>query len=114
VRVHLTECSLSTHWLAQRLGVDSSRLNAMRRGGELLAVRAPGSQEYLYPAWQFAADGKPRAIVPRLMSTARERGFDETRLYELMNMRAGVGGVRLVDLLLEGRDEQVLAAIRSA
>jgi hypothetical protein len=48
------------------------------------------------------------------MSTARERGFDETRLYELMNMRAGVGGVRLVDLLLEGRDEQVLAAIRSA
>ena len=40
-------------WLAARLAVDPFLIDAMRRDGELVAVREPGSTEWLYPGWQF-------------------------------------------------------------
>jgi len=87
----------------------------MRRAGELIAVREPGSTEWRYPAWQFDA-GRPRPGVARVVAAARESGVDESRLYELLTATLGLrgGGPRLVDLLLEGRDDEVVAAVRSA
>ena len=105
---------LPATWLAERMAVDPARIDAMRRGGELIAVRERGSTEWRYPAWQFAA-GKPRAVVPAIVREARARGLDETRLYEVMTMRMGLGGTRrLADLLVDGEDEAVLAGIRSS
>ena len=102
-------------WLAERMAIDPSRIDAMRRAGELIAVREAGSTEWRYPAWQFDA-GSPRPAVARVVAAARESGVDETRLYELLTAPLGLrdGGRRLVDLLLEGRDDEVVTAVRSA
>jgi hypothetical protein len=107
--------TLPATWLASRLAVDPARIDAMRRAGELIAVREPGSIEWRYPAWQFNA-GKPRPSVARVVAVARECGVDETRLYDLLTTRLGLrdSGRRLVDLLLEGRDDEVVAAVRAA
>jgi hypothetical protein len=114
-----TESSYSTavsgSWLAARMAVDPARIDAMRRAGELIAVREPGSTEWRYPAWQFDS-GRPRPGVARVVAAARESGVDEARLYDLLTIPLGLrgGGRRLVDLLLEGRDDEVVAAVRSA
>jgi hypothetical protein len=110
----LVEESLSGSWLSSRLGVGTHRLDAMRRAGELLGVRRPGGQEYLYPAWQFAPDGRPRPVVPRLIAAARERGISDDRLYAILTSRAGLSGSTcLADALREGREDDVLSAVRS-
>lgn len=86
----------------------------MRRGGELIGVREPGSTAWRYPAWQFDAF-RPRPAVARVIAAARESGVDESRLYEVLTAPLGLrGGRTLVDLLLEGRDDEVVAAVRSA
>ncbi|CAN5123511.1 hypothetical protein BH09ACT13_BH09ACT13_08860 [soil metagenome] len=106
------EC-LTASWLAERLAVDPTPIEEMRRAGELIAVREEGSTEWLYPAWQL--DGRePKRVVARLVATARESGLDETRLYELLATPTGLTGQRrrLVDLILEGRDEEVVAEVR--
>ncbi len=109
----LAEESLSGSWLSSRLGVGTQRLDAMRRAGELLGVRVPGGHEYLYPAWQFAPDGKALPVVARLIETARARGLSDERLYEVLASRTGISGTtRLADALREGRDEYVLGVVR--
>jgi hypothetical protein len=106
--------SLTDSWLASRLAIDKPRIDALRRSGDLIGVRVPGSQEWRYPAWQFQ-HGRTRPSVPRIVRAAREAGLDETRLYEVMTMRLGLGGEqRLADLLLAGEDERVIAAVRSS
>jgi hypothetical protein len=107
--------TLPATWLSARTAVDPARIDALRRAGELIAVRDPGSTEWRYPAWQFDA-GRPRPGVARIVATARERGIDDDRLYELLTMPLGLrgGGRRLVDLLAEGRDDDVVAALRAA
>ena len=110
----LQDESLTGPWLAARLGVDTARLDLLRREGELIGVRLPGDQTWFYPAWQFK-NGRPRLLVPAMNRAAREAGLDELRLYEVMTMRLGLGGERrLADLLVEGEDEAVLAGIRSS
>jgi hypothetical protein len=110
----LQDESLSGPWLAARLGVDTGRLDAMRRDGELIGVRLTGDQTWYYPAWQFKG-GQPRPLVPAISREARAAGLDPVRLYEVMTMRLGLGGERrLADLLLAGEDEAVLAGIRSS
>lgn len=111
------EC-VSTTWLGERLGVDPARLEAMRRAGELIAVRRRGTSEWLYPAWQLE-DWAPRTGVSRVVAAARERGISEDRLYELLTAplgltRSGNGERRLADLLAEGRIDDVVAAVRTA
>lgn len=107
--------ALPASWLAQRLAVDPARIDAMRRAGELIAVRERGSTEWLYPAWQFDA-GKPRAGVARVVAAARETGLDEWTLYDVLTTPLGLRahGRRLVDLLLDGREDEVVAAVRAA
>jgi len=97
------------------MAIDPARIDGMRRAGELIAVREPGSTEWRYPAWQFDS-GKPRPSVARVVAAARESGVDDARLYEVLTMQLGLrtDGERLVDLLLEGRDDEVVAAVRAA
>src|SRR5919108_2108774 len=95
------EC-LSGSWLAVRLGIDPVKIDAMRRAGELIAVREPDSTEWLYPAWQFSGT-TPRRVVARVVSAAREAGLDESQLYDVLTGPRGIrGDSRLVDLVLEG------------
>lgn len=109
------EDCLSGAWLSARLGIDPARVDRMRRGGELIAVRPEGAVAWLYPAWQFH-DGAARSVVPRIVAAAREAGIDEARLYDVLTMRVGLGtdGRRLVDVLTEGSDDQVVAAVRES
>ena len=103
---------LSGSWLAARLGVPPSRVDALRRAGELLGVRAPGTWDYVYPAWQFNGGGKPVAALPRVLRAARSAGLDDTELYELLTRRLGLVGSRtLIDLLRGGSEEHVLAVV---
>lgn len=107
--------TLPATWLAARLAVDPARIDAMRRAGDLIAVREAGSIEWRYPAWQFES-GKPRPAVARVVAAARESGVDEARLYDVLTTPLGLrgGGRRLIDLLIEGRDDEVVAAVRAA
>jgi hypothetical protein len=111
----MVENALSASWLANRLGTQSTRIDAMRRSRELFAVRRPGSQEYLYPAWQFDDAGRPLPVVQRLLHVAKRAGLDDDALARLLNRRAGlVGGKRLVDILREGGEEHVLQVVAEA
>ena len=106
VDVALTDESLSGSWLSTRLGVGTQRLDAMRRAGELLGVRRPGGHDFLYPAWQFAPDGKPLPVIPRLVQAARGAGLSDERLYEVLAARTGISGEeRLADALRHGGSE---------
>ncbi len=107
--------SIAATWLADRLAVEPAKIDLMRRNGELIAVREAGSIEWRYPAWQFEA-GKPRRGIARVVAAARESGLDEARLYEILTAQLGLresGRRRLVDLLLEGREDEVVAAVRA-
>ena len=107
--------ALSASWLSTKLGVDTVKINAMRRAGELLAVRPAGSQEWLFPAWQFGPDGQVRPEVARVLAAARERGLRSEQVDALLERRSGMtGGDRLRDDLLAGRVDHVLAAILAA
>jgi hypothetical protein len=101
-------------WLAARWAVDPARVDAMRRDGELISYRDQGAQEWQYPAWQFER-WTPRPGVARVVGAARESGLDEDALYRRLTEPLGLGGsdrVRLADLLVEGRVDDVVAAIR--
>ncbi len=115
VDTRLEEESLSGSWLSSRLGVGTHRLDAMRRAGELLGVRRPGGNEYLYPAWQFAPDGKPLPVIPQLVKASRGAGMSDDRLYHVLSGRTGISGDdRLADALRRGRDAYVLSIVRSS
>jgi hypothetical protein len=107
--------TLPATWLSERMAVDPGRIDAMRRAGELIAVREHGSTEWRYPAWQFVR-GTPRSGVARIVAVAREHGIDETRLFDLLTQPLGLrgDGRRLADLLVEGREDEVVAAVRSS
>jgi len=113
VEKRLAQESLSGSWLSSRLGIGTHRLDAMRRAGELLGVRLAGRQDYYYPSWQFASDGKPLAAVQRIVAAARANGLSDERLYEVLTSRSGLSGTeRLADALREGRDAYVLQSVR--
>ena len=107
--------TLPATWLAARMAIDPAYIEGMRRGGELIAVREPGSSEWRYPAWQFE-DSRPRAGVARIVATAKDCGIDDARLYSLLTMPLGLRdrGRTLVDLLREGREDEVVSAIRAS
>jgi hypothetical protein len=108
--------AMSTPWVAARLGMDPLRVERLRRAGELLAVRPAGGSDWLYPTWQFEAEGSGvRPAVAAALRVARELGMSSARLYELLRCRTGlVEGKRLLDALLDGGESRVLAELRLA
>ena len=107
--------TLPATWLAERFAIEPARIDMLRRAGELLAVREPGSTEWRYPAWQFE-NGKPRGSIARIVGVAHELGLDDAKLYEIMTAQLGLRdeGRTLADLVVEGREDDVVAAIRAA
>ncbi len=100
-------------WLAVRLAVDPAMIDAMRRDGELIAVRAPGSTVWLYPPWQFDGRG-PLSSIPRVVRAARETGLDEARLFTILSAPRGLGhGGHVYELLREGRADDVVELVRA-
>jgi hypothetical protein len=105
----------STSWLAARLGTQPERVDLARREGWILGVRAPGTQDYYFPAWQFDREGQPLPVIRRVIEAARARGLGDERLFEILSTRAGlVGGKPLAQGVQDGDEEQLLAAVRSA
>jgi len=106
---------LPASWLASRLGVDASEIDRLRRRGDLYAVRPDGSDEWLYPAWQFGPGGTLPPAVRDAVRAAKRAGLSEDRLLAVLRRRVGlVGGGRLLDLLFDGGGERVLSEIRLA
>jgi hypothetical protein len=105
--------SLPATWLAARISVDPVKIDAMRRDGELIAVREPRSTVWLYPSWQF--DGRePLRAIPRITRAAREARIDEAHLYRILTARRGLNGHGYVyELLREGRDDDVVDLVRA-
>ena len=111
----MTQNALSGSWLASRLGIDPLRVEALRRAGELIAVRAEGAHEWRYPAWQFDSEGKTKPAVRRLLAMARADRISTARVLELLDRRVGlVGGESVRELLLNGGEEQAIEHVRSA
>ena len=108
------EAALPAAWLAVTLGVEPREIESRRRAGELLGVRTPDGTDYVYPLWQFDADGQPSPVVARIVQAARREGLRDDALYGLLLRRQGMrGSERLVDALHAGREDRVLAAIRA-
>lgn len=106
--------ALSGPWLASRLGIDPVALDIRRRSAELLASRAPGSPDWLYPSWQFEDDWHVRPHVERVLDEARRAGLTQPQLEQLLHRRVGLAGRRrLLDLLVDGDDGPVVSAIRA-
>jgi hypothetical protein len=110
--VSAVQPALTASWLSTKWGVDTVRINAMRRAGEILAVRPAHSNDWLYPAWQFGPDGRVRSEVTDVLAAARAQGVRPERVSELLDRRSGMtGGSRLRDDVLAGRVEHVLRAL---
>jgi hypothetical protein len=106
---------LPASWLASRLRLDAAEIERLRERGELFATRPAGSDEWLYPAWQFGPGGDVPRGVRDAVSAARRAGISEARLLTLLRRRVGLmGGGRFLDLLFEGRADTVVAAIHAA
>ena len=100
-------------WLAERLAIDPAMIDAMRRDGELIAVREPGSTDWFYPSWQLE-NGHPLHAIPRIVRAAREARIDEGRLYTILTARRGLHSESQVyELLREGREDDVVELVRA-
>ncbi|SRR5713226_679801 len=107
--------ALSTSWLSTKLGIDTVLINTRRRHGELFAIRSEGASEWRFPAWQFDEDCRVKSDVARVLAAARERGLDSERLNTVLQRRSGItGGGTLLDSLLSGRVDHVVATINAA
>jgi hypothetical protein len=104
----------TTSWLATRLGADPARIDVRRRSGELFGVPVSGGLDHLYPAWQFGADGEPIPALERILDTARSVGMDAPALDSFLNRRVGIGGPTMCELIRAGREDYVIASLRSA
>jgi hypothetical protein len=105
--------ALSTTWLSARLGRGPQELDADRREGRLLGLRA--GDDYEFPAWQFGPEGDVLPAVPRVIALARTAGLTDERLGELLHAPSGLGSNRrLADSLVEGNLDHVLTVVLSA
>jgi hypothetical protein len=106
--------SLGGPELARRLGVSRQRLNVLRREERLLGLRVPIRRELHYPVWQFGEDGRPLAVLPRLVEAAREVGLHLRDLDALMVSADAGEGKPLIEHLRAGDEAYALGVIRAA
>ncbi len=117
----IEERSLPGSELQERLGVSRQRLGQLRKEERLLGLRLPIRREVHYPLWQFGEDGRPLAVLPRLIEASEEAGMGALAFNALMTNPAAVeseaGGATLVELLRSGdpeAEEHVLGVVRAA
>jgi hypothetical protein len=111
-----TDAAYTGAWLSSRLGLEPRKLDVRRRSWELLAVPADeDASDWLYPSWQFDREFRTLPAVGRVLGAARDAGLSAQELDAILQRRDGLTGThRLVDSLVEGREEHVLAVIRTA
>jgi hypothetical protein len=108
------QSALTASWIGSRWGIDPVALEVRRRAGEVFAFREQGSDDWLYPGWQFDDEGNVRPDVARVLAAAREAGIGPSQLAQILNRRSGMaGGRKVLDSLREGDERQVLSALRS-
>jgi hypothetical protein len=100
--------------LQRELGISRQRLQQLRAEKKLLGLRIPVRRELYYPLWQFAADGSPLPILPRLLAAAEEARLSAAELDALMVSESAGDGTPPAGLLQRGRDEEVLSIVRVA
>ena len=106
------QSALTASWIGARWAIDPVALDVRRRAGEVLAIREPGVDEWLYPGWQFQDDGNVTPEVARVLAAARGAGISPGQLGQNLKRRAGLSGGRtLLDSLRDGDEQQVLAAL---
>ncbi|MGB3683321.1 MAG: hypothetical protein WA990_12670, partial [Rubrobacteraceae bacterium] len=117
----IEERSLSGSELQERLGVSRQRLGQLRKEERLLGLRLPIRREVYYPMWQFGEDGRPLAVLPRLIEAAAGAGMGALALDALMTnpgtMERGAGENTPAELLRSGdpeAEEYVLGVVRAA
>jgi hypothetical protein len=104
---------LSSTEAGKRMGSRSSAprnlATTARRNGALVAVR---QGNYLsYPGFQFGPDGKPLAVIGRLLEVADENGWSEAGLVQwLCSPTTYLDGDRPVDRLATDPDRVVAVA----
>lgn len=103
---------LSGSRLAERYGMQPAQVEALRRSGELLAVRI--GADYHYPAWQLNGGGKALPQVKALAAEARARGVSDRDLCELLTRRVGMTRTRVIDLVRAGDVEVAQRLVRAA
>ena len=107
----ITRDSLSGTRLADRLALQPAQIEALRRSGDLLAVR--GGRDYHYPAWQFNGGGKALPQVKALVAAARAHGVSDAQLCELLTRRVGLTRTRVIDLVRAGDVELAHRLVRT-
>lgn len=117
----IEERSLSGSELQARLGVSRQRLGQLRKEERLLGLRLPIRREVYYPLWQFGEDGRPLAVLPRLIEDAEEAGMGALALDALMTnpdaVESEADGNTPAGLLRSGEPEAekyVLGVVRAA
>ena len=106
--------SLSSAELEKRLGVTPQRLEQLRAERKVIGLHLPQRREVYYPLWQFAEDGRPLPVLPRLLDAAAEAHIDPLALDALMTSEAAGDGISPAGLLHRHQDDSVLALVRAA
>jgi hypothetical protein len=88
------------------------RLQQLRDEDRVFALKTPYERSLVYPAWQFDSSYEPLAVMPELITTAKEAGLTPLAFHQVMTGRRA-GGKSGVELLAEGREDLVLGLIRA-
>lgn len=100
---------LSPSSVAELLGISRQAVGMRRSAGKLLGVE--GGRGYVYPAWQF----QDTKLVPGIEEILEILGEADpmTKVIFFLGHDHAIGGKRPIDLLLEGKLEEVKRAART-
>ena len=93
--------------VSQLLGITRQGVDKRRTSGLLLALSA-GQRGYRYPLWQFGADGTI-AGLERVLQALKDCD-PWTQVHFMLTGDARLGGQRPLDVLREGRADEVARA----
>lgn len=110
----LREESLRSGAVEKALGVGRERLRQMRERGQILGLAQGERRPTLYPYWQFGGDGEIVDGMEEIIAALRDAGMDpETLHFFMTEPDERLGGARPVELLRDGRVEEVARLLRS-
>lgn len=116
----LREHALTLPWAAEALGLQSHRLVALARAGDLVVIPGPWPMRqahasdlgYLVPAWQLTAGRHVHPAVPALIAAAAETGRTSLELHRFMTTPLERDGSTPAALLHDGHAAQGAALLR--
>ena len=113
-RRELEEESVTESELSGRPGYSPEVVARMRAGGGLLAIEIAYRPGYYYPLWQFDADWRPLAVLPRLTALSGELDWGMRMLNRWMTSELPDGGTPLDRLRRPGGDDEVVRLLRTS